>query len=101
MPVFLQDVRYAIRMLTKNPGFTAVVVLTLALGIGANSTIFTWVNSALLNPVPGAARPNEIVSVMRGERSLSPTPPFSTADYMDLRDRNRSFSGLLAENTTC
>jgi predicted permease len=96
MPVFLQDMRYAIRMLTKNPGFTAVVVLTLALGIGANSTIFTWVNSALLNPVPGAARPKEIVSVMRGERSLSPTPPFSTADYRDLRDRNRSFSGLLA-----
>jgi len=94
--VFIQDVRNAARMLWKSPGFTGVVVLTLALGIGANTTIFTWVNSALLNPVPGAARPGELVSVMRGERSLSPTPPFSTADYMDLRNGNRSFSGLLA-----
>jgi putative ABC transport system permease protein len=82
-------------MLAKNSGFTAVAVLTLALGIGANSTIFSWINSTLLNPIPGVARSSEIISLTRGERE-NPTPPFSYLDYRDLRDANRSFSGLLA-----
>jgi predicted permease len=96
MGVLFQDVRYGLRMLAKNPGFTAIVVLTLALGIGANSTIFSWINSTLLNPIPGVAHTSELVSVMRGERSEHPTPPFSYLDYADLRDHTQSFSGLLA-----
>jgi len=83
-------------MLAKSPGFTAIVVLTLALGIGANSTIFSWINSTLLNPIPGVAHTSDLVSVMRGERSEHPTPPFSYLDYVDLRDHTQSFSGLLA-----
>jgi predicted permease len=96
MGVLFQDVRYGLRMLAKNPGFTAIVVLTLALGIGANSTIFSWINSTLLNPIPGVAHTSDLVSVMRGERSEHPTPPFSYLDYVDLRDHTQSFSGLLA-----
>ena len=83
-------------MLAKSPGFTVVVVITLALGIGANSTIFSWINSTLLDPIPGVADTSRLVSVMRGERSEHPTPPFSYPDYVDLRERSQSFSGLLA-----
>ena len=90
------DLRYGWRMLWKTPGFTAVAVITLALGIGANSTIFSWINSTLFNPIPGVAHTSDLISLMRGERSEHPTPPFSYLDYVDLRQESRSFSGLLA-----
>ncbi len=92
----IRDARYALRMLAKAPGFTLVAVLTLALGIAANTTIFSWISSTLLNPIPGIAHTSRMVTVMRGERSDHPTPPFSYLDYRDLRDHSRSFAGLLA-----
>jgi predicted permease len=67
-----------------------------ALGITANATIFSWINSTLLNPIPGVERTSDLVTVMRGERSEHPTPPFSYPDYRDLRNSSRTFSGLLA-----
>jgi predicted permease len=96
MSTLLQDVRFGFRMLAKNPGFTAVVVITLALGIGANSTIFSWINSTLLDPIPGAAETSKLVAVTRGEWRENPMPPFSYPDYVDLRARTESFSGLIA-----
>ena len=96
MNALLQDVRFGFRMLAKNPGFTAVAVIILALGIGANSTIFSWINATLLDPIPGAADTSKLVSVMRGEWSENPMPPFSYPDYVDLRSRTESFSGLIA-----
>ncbi len=52
MTSFWQDVRYSLRMIAKAPGYAAIAILTLALGIGANTTIFSWINSTLLNPIP-------------------------------------------------
>jgi predicted permease len=95
MNALFQDLKFGLRMLAKNPGFTAVAVLTLALGIGANSTIFSWINSTLLNPIPGVTHTSDLVTVMRGERSEHPTPPFSYLDYLDLREDTQSLSGLL------
>lgn len=92
----IQDIRYAFRMLAKNPSFTAIVILTLALGITGNTTIISWINATILDPVPGASKNSELVSVMRGERNEHPSPPFSYPDYADLRERSTSFSGILA-----
>jgi len=94
--MLLLDLRYALRQLRKNPGFTALAVGTLALGIAANMTIFSWINSTLLNPIPGVAHTSNMITIMRGERSEHATPPFSYLDYADLRESSHSFSGLLA-----
>jgi predicted permease len=96
MEGMLQDIRYSFRMLAKNPAFAAISILTLALGIAANTTIFSWISATILDPVPGAERTSDLVTVMRGDRSEHPTPPFSYPDYVDLRERSESFSGLLA-----
>ncbi len=91
MDTLLQDLRYALRMLRKNPGFTFVAVITLALGIAANTTIFSWINATLLNPIPGVSRPSEMVAVEIGRAGS-----FSYPDFLDLRDRGSSFAGLTA-----
>jgi predicted permease len=95
MRSFVQDVRYGWRALRKSPGFTTIVVLTLALGIGANSTIFSWINATLLNPIPGAGDTRRLVAVTRAG-SVDVEHLFSYPDYSDLRDHSQSFSGILA-----
>jgi predicted permease len=92
----LQDLRFALRQLRKSPGFTISAVLMLALGICANSTVFSWINGTMLHPIPLARDSGSLVSVMRGQWSTSPVPPLSYLDYRDLRDRNKSFVGMLA-----
>jgi putative ABC transport system permease protein len=88
-----QDLRFAARMLRKNPGFTAVAILTLALGIGANTAIFTFVDGALLKPLP---YPDSGRIILIGER-----PPRSSElvgvhprNFLEWRDRSRSFEAL-------
>ncbi len=92
----LHDIKFAIRQLIRNPSFTSVAIFTLALGIAANSTIFSWINSTLLDPIPGIAHTSDMITIMRGERSEHPSPPFSYLDFADLRDSTRTFDGLLA-----
>src|SRR5215472_2723261 len=83
---FASDVRFAFRTLAKSPGFTAVVVLTLALGIGANTAIFSVVNAVLLRPLPFAA-PDRLVSVVSTRRGNVPDN-VSYPDFADWRAQN-------------
>ena len=95
LDIFWQDLRYSARGLRKNPGFAAIVVLTLALGIAANTTVLSWMSATLLNPVPGAAHASDLVSVDRGDRNGYATPPFSYPDLRDLSEQTQTFSGIL------
>lgn len=95
MSTLLQDLRYAVRVLLKSPSYTAIAVITLALGIGANTTIFSWIDSTLLNPVAGLAAPSKVVALSLGS-SLQDPFPFSYPDYIAMRDGQRSFSGITA-----
>jgi predicted permease len=92
MQTLWQDLRYGVRMLLKNRGFTAVAVLTLALGIGANAVVFSVLNALILHPlhVPQA---ESLYGIQHGNEASSYQ---SYPDYLDLRDRNRSFDGLAA-----
>ncbi len=94
MQIFLQDLRYAVRMLLKSRGFTIVAIITLALGIGANTAIFSLVNTAILRPLP-IEKPEELVSLNNtGADRIFPS--FSYPNYKDIRDRNDVFSSLIA-----
>lgn len=93
----LQDLRFGLRMLLKRPGFTLVAILSLALGTGANTAIFSLVNMMLLRPLP-IEKPAQLVSLNNTSRSSFPT--FSYPNYKDLRDRNDVFSGLIAYRLT-
>jgi predicted permease len=93
---FGRDVRYALRQLRKSPGFTIAATAMLAVAICANSTVFSWIDGTMLRPIPGARDTGELVSLQRGERNFSPTPPFSYLDYRDLREQNHTFTGILA-----
>jgi predicted permease len=87
----LQDLRFGMRILLKNPGFTLVVVGTLALGIGANTAIFGLVDALLLRPLPVVKAPSELVLLMRGDGG---GPTLSYPDFTVLRERNEVLSDL-------
>src|SRR3989441_7899345 len=99
MQTLIQDLRYAGRMLLKNPGFTAVAVLTLALGIGANTAIFNLVNAVLLRPMAVVQKPEQIVSISASTGPTGPPESSSYLDYLDFRDGSRDvLTGVAAVN---
>jgi predicted permease len=88
----VQDLRYGLRTFRRNPVFSLTALLSLALGIGANTAVFSVVNAALLRPLP-VDRPDQLVL-------LNPRGDFSYLDYIELRESNRVFSDLLAASRT-
>src|SRR5262249_349775 len=96
---FVQDLRYGLRMLRQNPGFTAAAVLALALGVGINVGIFSVLNGAALRmlPIPRAEQVVSIDQILHGRftrNSHNGSSMFSYSEYLDYRDHNHVFSGL-------
>jgi predicted permease len=93
MENLLQDIRYGMRTLAKNPGFTIVAVLTLALGIGANTAIFSVVQNLLLRPLP-YPQPERLVEILNTYPPQIPKGGLSPGDYADWKGQNESFSEM-------
>ena len=93
-----QDLRYGIRMLVKNPGFTAVVVLTLALGIGANAALFSVVNGVLLNPLP-YPEPDQLVTLHQSKPNFD-AGAIPYPNFRDLQKENETFSAMAISRGT-
>jgi putative ABC transport system permease protein len=93
LEILWQDLRYGVRMLLKNPGFTTIAVLTLALGIGANTAIFTLLDKVLIRPLP-VDQPQQLVTFV--EDAGGAPGIFSYPLYTELRDRNDVLSGVVA-----
>src|SRR5262245_12763941 len=94
MRTFWQDLRYGLRMLLKNPGFTTIAALTLALGIGANTAIFSVINAILLRPLPYAA-PERLMMVWESFPG-SLENPVMPSNFADWRAQNRVFTYMAA-----
>src|SRR5258706_15175696 len=91
----LQDVRLAIRSAVRNPALTSVIVISLALGIGANTTIFTLINAVFLRPLP-VADPERLVAAFTVMAKSTNFQSVSLLNYRDFRDHVQEFSGLTA-----
>jgi hypothetical protein len=87
-----QDLRYGVRILLKNPGFAAMSVASLALGIGINSIIFSLIDAVLLRPLP-VANPEELVALATSDDHGSQPHGLSHPDFIDFRDRHEVFEG--------
>ena len=96
MGTLIQDVKYGLRMLAKNPGFTAVAVLTLALAIGANTIVFAALNAVILRPLP-YPEPSRLMELWGNvKRAKVERRGASYPDYSDWRDQSKSFDGMAA-----
>src|SRR5215510_16143791 len=95
METLWQDVRFGFRILFKSPAFTLVAALSLALGIGANTAVFSLINATLLKPLP-VEEPGRLVSLFTTDAKNPGNHPTSHLNYVDYRGQNQVFSGLLA-----
>src|SRR6201989_3004490 len=95
----LQDIRYGVRVLLKNPGFTAIAVATLALGIGANTAIFSVIYGVLLRPLP--YREGDRLVVVRQQARLNNINSlgFSRKEFFDYRDQNKTMESMVEHHS--
>src|SRR5437016_4358093 len=98
METLLQDLRYALRLLIKKPGFTLVAVITLAVGIGLNSAIFSVVNALILRPLPYKDADRLVQLWSQDRRSGVANKVVSPADFLDWRKQAKSFESMSAYN---
>src|ERR1700751_2291460 len=91
----LSDFKYALRMLVKAPAFTFIAILTLMLGIGANTAIFSVIDAVLLRPLP-FPKPNELVSVWSQINGETDRETGSYPDFVDLRDQSQTIDSMFA-----
>ena len=89
----LRDLRYGLRAMSRNPGFTLIAVLTLAVGIGATATVFTWINDVLLRPLGGVEDPSRLAT-LESVTAGGDFVPTSYPDYKDFRDHLKLFDGI-------
>ena len=94
MQALLQDVRYALRSLRKSPGFALVAVLTIGLGVGVNTTVFTWMQTLVLRPFPGVERADRLVALYTRPPGVDADWVISYPAYRDWRDGSRAFEGI-------
>lgn len=96
METLVQDLRYAFRAFVKAPGFTAIVLITIALGAGANATVFSFVSALLLRPSPGVADPSTLIAIYTSDFSSGPYGTSSYPDYLSLKAEADAFSSMAA-----
>jgi len=100
METLWQDLKYGARMLLRNKGFTIIAVLALALGIGANTAIFSVVDAVLLRPLPYAETDRLAMVWLKGEKAAGgDRVPLSVADFLDWRTQNQTFEKVAAFGT--
>jgi putative ABC transport system permease protein len=90
-----QDLRHGARMLVKNPGFTAIAVISIAIGVGANAAMFSFADGLVIRPLP-VTRPGDVITIGGIASGTIGNTPLSYPDYIDVRDQNRSFGGVVA-----
>jgi len=95
LETLLQDLRYSLRMLRKNTGLTLLIVLMLGLGIGVNATVFCWIQTIVLNPLPGVSKPENLVSIVPYYRGNANSSSLSYPDFRDLVGLKQVFSGVM------
>jgi predicted permease len=98
MEAFVRDLRYAIRMVVKSPGITAIALLTIGVATGANATVFGFVNALLLRPAPAVERPQTLVAIYTSDYSSGPYGESSYPDYLSLKGEAPAFSAMAAES---
>jgi putative ABC transport system permease protein len=99
MDALLHDLRYAFRTLARTPTFTSIALLTLAIGTGANVTVFTFVSALLLRPAPAVSDPHSLISIFTSDYSSGPYGDTSYPDFLSLQRDATAFRGMAAEQS--